>query len=156
MTKAIVASILVATALLAGSHVEAADRGTPEEAKAMLAKAVAHYHEAGRKQALADFTARKPPFADRDLYVVCLGSDHVILAHGASPQFVGASSDRLKDASGKLLGQALWDAASDKGEGAVRYQWLNPVSGQIEPKVSFVQKAGNDLCLVGAYNPEAS
>jgi hypothetical protein len=28
-------------------------------------------------------------------------------------------------------------------------RWLLPV-----PKVSFVAKAGGDICLVGAYNPE--
>ena len=48
------------------------DRGTPGEAEAMLKNAVEHYGSAGREQALADFTARKPPFGDRDLYVFCL------------------------------------------------------------------------------------
>ena len=43
----------------------AADRGRPAEAKAMLAKAAAHYKAAGRTQALADYTSRKPPFASR-------------------------------------------------------------------------------------------
>lgn len=50
----------------------AGDRGTPVEARAMLMKAIAHYKAVGRKQALADFTAQKPPFRDRDLYIVCV------------------------------------------------------------------------------------
>jgi hypothetical protein len=29
--------------------------------------------------------------------------------------------------------------------------WVNPVSGKMEPKVSFVQKVGTDVCGVGAY-----
>jgi len=53
----------------------AADRGTPSEAKAMLEKAVAHYKDVGRKQAVADFNAKKSPFSDRDLYVVCFDSN---------------------------------------------------------------------------------
>jgi len=64
----------------------AADRGTPAEAKAMLQKAVAHYKAVGRKQALADFTAKKAPFGDRDLYVVCIGPEHTITANGRFPQ----------------------------------------------------------------------
>src|SRR5574337_704103 len=32
------------------------ERGTPDEAKAMLQKAVEHYNAVGREQALADFT----------------------------------------------------------------------------------------------------
>jgi hypothetical protein len=43
--------------------VHAGERGTPAEAKAMLEKAVAHYKAVGRKQALADFNAKKAPFS---------------------------------------------------------------------------------------------
>src|SRR5712692_10372372 len=81
----------------------AAARGTPDEAKAMLAKAVAHYKAVGRKQALADFTGKKPPFFDRDLYVVCLAADHTVAANGAFPAYVGAAVDVLKDAEGKPI-----------------------------------------------------
>ena len=132
----------------------AADRGTPAEAKAMLQKAVAHYKDVGRKQALADFTVKKAPFGDRDLYVVCLGSDHTIIANGGFPQYVGMSSDLLKDAEGKSVGQQGWDIASAKGEGAVRYRWVNPMTHKMEPKVTYFAKAGDDVCGVGAYNPE--
>jgi cytochrome c len=50
-----------------------------------------------------------------------------------------------------LLGTALLDAAASKNGGSVRYRWVNPVSGKMEPKVSFVQKVGTDVCGVGAY-----
>jgi cytochrome c len=130
----------------------AADRGTPAEAKAMLQKAVAHYRSVGQKQALADFTSKKAPFADRDLYVVCLGPDHTITANGGFPQYVGASADLLKDADGKSVGKAGWDVATSKGEGSVSYRWLNPVTHKMEPKITFFQKAGEDVCGVGAYN----
>ncbi len=76
----------------------------------MLQKAVAHYKEVGRKQALADFTAKKPPFGDRDLYVACLGPDQTIIASGGFPQYVGASADAWKDANGKSVGKAGWDS----------------------------------------------
>jgi cytochrome c len=129
---------------------KAAEQGTPAEAQAMLGKAIAHYKAVGRTQALADFNKKVAPFADRDLYVVCLAPDRTIVANGGFPSYVGTSADLLRDAEGKALGKALLDAGS-KGEGAVRYQALNPVSHKIEPKVSFVQKAGDGVCLVGAY-----
>jgi hypothetical protein len=141
-------AVLVAVAAVAG-----AERGTPSEAKAMLGKAVAHYKAVGRTQALADFNKKAAPFGDRDLYVVCIGPDHTIIANGGFPSFVGSSADALKDADGKALGKALWDAAS-KGDASVAYRWLNPVSGRTEPKISFVQKAGDDICIVGAYTPQ--
>lgn len=130
------------------------ERGTPTEAKAMLEKAVEHYQEVGRKQALADFTARKPPFFDRDLYVSCMGTDHIITANGGFPSLVGTSADGWRDADGKSLGKAIWDAVSSTGEGSVRYRWFNPVSGKIEPKINFSRKVGDEICGVGAYNSE--
>jgi signal transduction histidine kinase len=74
------------------------------------------------------------------------------LPNGGFPAFVGRSADLLRDAQGKALGQALLDAGS-KGDGSVRYQWVNPVTQKTEPKISFVQKAGDDVCLVGACAP---
>jgi hypothetical protein len=58
----------------------------------------------------------------------------------------------LKDADGKALGKALGDASA-KSEGSVRYRWLNPVSAKVEPKISFAQNVGDDVCVVGAYDP---
>ena len=131
----------------------AADRGTPDEAKTMLQKALAHYKSVGRKQALADFNAKKPPFGDRDLYVVCIGSDHTIIANGGFPQYVGMSADLMKDANGKSIGQAGYDLANSKGEGELHYRWINPVSKKTENKVSYFAKVGDDACAVGAYSP---
>jgi hypothetical protein len=143
----------LAGVVLAGAvATSGAERGTPAEAQAVLGKAVAHYKAVGRTQALADFNKKAAPFSDRDLYVVCLAPDRTIVANGGFPSYVGSSADLLKDAEGKPLGKALWDAGR-KGEGSVRYEWLNPVSHKTEHKVSFVQKAGNDVCLVGAYSP---
>ena len=137
--------------LLAAVAATGAERGTPSEAQAMLGKAIAHYKAVGRQQALADFNKKAAPFVDRDLYVVCLAPDHTILANGGFPSLVGSSADALKDADGKALGKSLWDAAA-KGEGTVRYRWTSPLSGKTEPKVSYVQKAGDDICVVGAYS----
>lgn len=150
-TRAI-ASIIASLALAMGAH--ASERGTPSEAKAMLEKAIAHYAAVGRKQALADFNAKKPPFSDRDLYVFCIGQDGSLVANGGYPSFVGKPVDVLKDANGKALGKSLMDAASLTGEGSVQYPHVNPVSGTPELKVSFVQKAGEDVCGVGAYKGE--
>jgi len=121
----------------------------------MLARAAAHYKAVGRKQALADFNAKKAPFGDRDLYVFCIGPDRVIVANGGFPSFVGMSADVLKDADGKALGKALLAAGSRAGGGSVEYPHVNPVSHKPEPKVSFVEKMGEDVCGVGAYNPKS-
>ena len=132
--------------------VAAADRGTPEEAKALLGKAAAHYQSVGRTQALADFNAGKAPFKDRDLYVVCIGADRKIAANAAFPQYAGYPADILKDAEGKPLAGAILASVSEAG--SVSYMMLNPQTHAIEPKVIFTKKLGDDVCGVGAYSPK--
>lgn len=139
---------------VAGMKLLAADRGTPAQAKAMLAKAVAHYQTVGRKQAMADFNAKKAPFFDRDLYVVCFDAKGVILANGGFPQYVGFSADLLKDAHGNSVGRKGLEIAQKNGQGAVEYEWINPMTHKVEPKVTYFAKAGDDVCGVGAYNPK--
>ncbi len=130
----------------------AANRATPVEAKALLQKAVAHYKMVGRKQALADFSSKKPPFVDRDLYVACVGPGGLVTAHGGYPQFVGASADVIKDANGKPVGTTIWSVGSAKGEGTIQFPMLNPLSNRVEQKTAYFLKAGEDVCAVGAYN----
>lgn len=149
MRHRMLTATLVGAALAGG--VGAGERGTPAEAKAMLEKAVAHYKAVGRKQALADFTGRKAPFWDRDLYVFCIGPDRLLVANGGYPSWVGKSVALLTDADGKPLGKALLDAGSREGGGTVEYMLFSPVSNKPEPKVSFVQKVGEDTCGVGAF-----
>ncbi len=155
MINVTVPFMLVATAIPAIAQPAAAQRATPAEAKALLQQAVAHYQKVGRAKALADFTGKKAPFVDRDLYVFCIGPDRTISAHGFLASYVGTSADALlKDADGKPLGKAIIDAASAPTGGSVRYRFINPVSGKTESKVSFVQKVGDDICGVGAYQPQ--
>ena len=149
MTKRLIALVIVGLALTMGA--QAGERGTLPEAKAMLEKAVAHYKVVGRKQALADFNARKAPFSDRDLYVFCIGPDGLMAANGGYPAFVGQPVDVFTDANGKALGKSLIDAAAPAGVGFVEYPHINPVSHKPELKVSYVQKVGDDVCGVGAY-----
>lgn len=133
----------------------AGDRGTAEEARALLQKAAQYYKEAGRAKALEDFTGKKSPWVDRDLYVACMDdTKHILLANGAFPSFVGTSLDAKKDDSGKPLGQSFAEAAAKGGIQEVVWHWFNPVSGKTEQKVSLVQKVDEGTsCSVGYYKP---
>lgn len=129
------------------------EHATPAEAQAMLKAAVQYYQEAGREQALKDFTAKRAPFADRDLYLVCLGTDHTMTANGAYPMLVGLSADAINDSEGRSLGQAVWDVVSVQPEGAMPFHWKNPISGEEESKILFYQKLDQDVCGVAANQP---
>src|SRR5262245_38920701 len=127
MNRAKVSALAAAAIVTFAAY--AAERGTPAEARTMLQKAVSHFKTAGRKQALADFSAGKAPFKDRDPYVVCIASNQTIAANGAFPSFVGTSANVLRDSKGKPLGQALWSAAAKNPEGSIQYSMVNPVTG---------------------------
>jgi hypothetical protein len=120
-------------------------RGTIDEAKAMLQKAVEHYNSVGRKQALADFTGRVAPFFDRDLYVACIDSHLIQSANGGYPNLVGSAIEPIS--------RAAWDKASENNIGSVNYSWLDPATGTTEPKTFYYEKVGSDVCGVGAYHP---
>ena len=145
--------LIVAGALtsltLAGSAL-AQERGTAEEARTMLDSAVAHYHAAGRDQALADFNDESGGFRDRDLYVFCFGPDDTMAAH-PNPQLLGADITGLQDADGQNIGQGILDIGRGGGSGELDYRWASPVSGEVEAKTSLIEAVGDDICAVGYY-----
>jgi hypothetical protein len=143
-------TLIQATAMTSG--LGAAERGTPAEAKALLQKAVAHYRTVGRKQALADFTDKKPPFIDRDLYVACVGPRGIVTANAGFPMYVGASAHAFKDANGRPVGTTIWNIGMSKGEGEIQHPMLNPLFSKIEQKTSYFSRVGEGVCAVGAYN----
>ena len=149
-TIPVVAFLLVSVSAVS---LRAASRGTPDEAKAMLKEAVAHFGSVDRQQALSDFSTGKAPFHDRDLYVVCVDAGHKVVANGGFPQYVGISADDLLDAKGNQLGKALWDAAGQNADGSISYPMINPESRGMETKTTFYSKVADDLlCGVGAYS----
>ena len=144
----------VAVALMLSAAAFAQTGGTPQEARAMLDKAVAAV-KADRDVALAMFIKGEGGFLDRDLFPFCLRiADAKSLA---GPKAVPAGTDvrTLKDANGKAYGEAVY-AAGQKPEGEITEVagYLFPKPGAITatfPKTSFVTKVGDLICGVGYY-----
>lgn len=145
-------STLTLGTCLAAASVMAAPapaRSTPKEAQALLDQAVAEVAKVGEKQALAEFNDPKGRFIKGDLYVFCFDASNKITAHPKLP--MGTDVTLEKDEDGKEFGKAMVVAAGQKGGGSVEYKWLNPTTNKVEPKISFVKKAGTQVCGVGAY-----
>ena len=126
--------------------------GTPQQARAMLDKAVAAV-KADQAVALATFLKGEGGFLDRDLYPFCFrNADGKLLV---SPKAVPAGTDirSLKDANGSAYGEAIY-AAGQKSEVAEVGPYLFPKPGTTTPtfpKISFVTKVGELGCGVGYY-----
>ena|SRR5690349_9890797 len=126
--------------------------GNAEEAKAMLAKAVAAV-KADKAKAIDMFNKGEGGFLDRDLFPFCTNiSDGKLLASQAKT-LIGTDTRTVKDKAGNPFGQAIYDAAL-KAEGTiVEVSYMFPRPGETEPvqKVSFVTRLGDIFCGVGYY-----
>ena len=126
--------------------------GNANEAKAMLAKAVAAL-KADKAKALDIFNKGEGGFLDRDLYPFCFNvSDGKHLATQAK-QLVGQDIRTLKDPTGKAFGLELY-AAAQKPEGEiteVSYLFSRPGDAAPVAKVSFVTRVADLGCGVGYY-----
>jgi cytochrome c len=143
----------VLASALAGMFVSvaagAADKGTPEEAKAMLDRAIAAVR-ADEAKALAAFNDPKGGYVDRDLYVFCFDKGGKMTASGANPSRVGTDAATLKGPDGRAVGAEMVALAA-KGGGQIEYRWMSPTTKQVATKLSFLKTAGNQACAVGAY-----
>ena len=125
-------------------------RATPEEAKAMLSKAIAHMKAVGPEKASADFMVKPGPWVDRDLYLSVYDMTGKTLAH-INPRMIGKDNMNLQDANGKFHIKERFEIAKAKGKGQQEFAFLNPMTKQIEAKVMYFEKVGDLVVACGAY-----
>jgi signal transduction histidine kinase len=144
--KRLVTGVFAALMLSAGLA-SAAEFGTADEAKAMLAKAAAAI-KADKATALSSFSSGENGFRDRDLYPFCGGPDGNFSAH---PTLIGKSLKDLKDKTGKALGEEMYQVAKEGQITEVAYMWPRPGGAEPVAKVSFVTRIDDQVCAVGYY-----
>lgn len=126
----------------------AADRATPDEAKAMAIKAADYLKANGSDKAFAAFKENPGPFRDRDLYVTVQDSKGVMVFHPINPSLMGKSMLDLVDVDGKPFNREI---QAVKDTGWVEYKWKNPVTNAVEQKTAYEVRVGDYIIGVGAY-----
>ena len=144
---------LLAAACVAMPSFAAEERAKPEEAKAMLAKAIAHIKSVGKDKAFADFMTKPGPWIDRDLYINVFDLNGKTLAHGANARLVGKDNLNMQDANGKYHVKERLDIAKAKGKGQQEFAFLNPMTKQIESKLMFFERLDDIVVACGSYKP---
>jgi hypothetical protein len=132
-------------------------RGTADEARAMLMKALAAV-QADRDKALDMFNKGEGGFRDRDLYVFCVNaSDGTVVAIGNPnlKQALGTDVRTAQNSTGKAFGAEIY-AAIQKPEGQItEVDYVSPEPSPddaLAAKVTLVVRADDDLgCGVGYY-----
>jgi signal transduction histidine kinase len=126
----------------------AEDRGTKDEAKAMVEAALSHIKKAGVEQSYKDFTQDKANWTKKDLYVFVMDSTGKMLSHGANEKLVGKDLINLKDSSGKAFVVEMI-ATAKKGSGWVDYEWADPLTKKVDGKASYVKAVPSSDTFVG-------
>ncbi len=141
----------VAALALAGGAM-AQDRGTKDEAKAMVDAAYDHIKKVGNEKAYKDFTSDKATWNKKDLYVMVYDNKGIGQAHGANEKIVGKDMSHVKDANGVAIVQGMVALAA-KGGGWFDYDWPHPQTKKIEPKSTYARKqpSGEGFIGVGIY-----
>ncbi|MDD5167789.1 MAG: cache domain-containing protein [Syntrophales bacterium] len=143
--------LLVATSLLLVFALSAfaEERGTADEAKKMVKKAVDFYVKNGRVKALAEFNKTTGQFVYKDLYI-WTENDGITTSHGKTPAVVGKNWLDMKDGSGKLFVREILKVAKEKGSGWVDYTWSDPITKKVAAKRAYIEKVPipNDSTIV--------
>lgn len=129
------------------------DRGTPEQAVAMVMKAIASMKSNGVEKTIAEINSLSPQFKDRDLYISVMDMKGFLIAHGANKRMQGIDIADLKDVDGKSYIRERLETLKVKDKGWQDYKFLNPVTKQIEQKSMYFQKHGDLVISCGVYKP---
>ncbi len=150
MVRNLLAAVLGTLLLSFTGSAFAQSSGTAAEAKALLEKAVAAI-KADEKKAIEDFNNPTGGFRDRDLYVFCASAPSYNFTAHPKAELRGTPLAALVDKKGKKLGEELIKVAADGKIGEVDYFFPRPGGTDPVEKVTFVTKAGTQICGVGYY-----
>lgn len=150
--KNLLKSMLFGMAVMAlGVPAVAANKGTADEAVAMVKKAVAFIDANGKDKAFAAFNDQSGQFVKGDLYVMAYDMEGNNKAHGSNAKLIGKNLLDIKDANGVFIVKNFIEMAKGKGKGWVDYKWPNKTTNEVENKSTYVEKAGDILVGVGIY-----
>ena len=146
------ASLVAAAVALLAVPAIAADHATPEQAKSLVAEAVAYLKSKGPEEATKAFQDPKGSFRRGELYVFVFDTDGRYVASGANPKLAGSDAAELKDAEGKPIVQAMISETKDKPNAVIDYVWLNRQTNKVEHKHSYITRDGNYIVGAGTYD----
>ena len=129
----------------------AAEKGTKDEAVAMVKKAVAFLKVNGREKALAEFNNPKGQFVDRDLYVFVGDMQGRCVAHCIMPAYVGKDMTEYKTLEGRSITKERLKMLQEKNSGWQTYKYMNPATNKIEEKSTYLEREGDLYIGVGVY-----
>jgi methyl-accepting chemotaxis protein len=126
-------------------------QGTAEEAMHQVQRAIEFRAQTGGKEGFVrGITDPAQGFHDRDMYVFALDRQGNYCAFGGKPEKVGSRVQDIAGVDGQALLTAIVEQA-ESGPGWVEYDIVNPVSGTVQTKMSYVTKVDDLYIGCGVY-----
>ena len=123
--------------------------GIPEEAKALVAEAIAFYKANGREKTLSEVSKPNGLFVKGDLYIFVFNPAGTIIGHGGDPALVGRDFTGVQDPDGKYFAREFIKIGSEGGW--VDYKWMNYVTKKVEAKTAYLKRIDDVIIGCGAY-----
>jgi methyl-accepting chemotaxis protein len=124
-------------------------QGTADEALGMVERALSHFKRHGDR-ALQDFNQSGGEFMDRDLYLFGIDDKGVYRVFGGQPTKVGTRMQEVVGIDGVALVEKV-KACVAGGGGWVEYDFRNPATDGLQPKMSYVMRCGGVNLGCGVY-----
>jgi signal transduction histidine kinase len=139
---------------MVSSPCRAGDKGTKEEAIAMVKKVIEFWKTNGDEKTFEEVSNLSGQFVDRDLYVIIFDMNGKCMAHGANPKMVGRELIAHTDVDGREYIRERVEMMNKQTTGWNDYKFRNPVSNQIEPKTSYNERSGDLIFVCGVYSQQ--
>lgn len=149
--KTLFRALALCVSLTLGATAFAAERGTPEEAVAMVHKVIADMKANGRDKTIAEINTLGERYRDRDLYVTVMDMNGKELAHGANKRMQGVDLIDIKDQDGKAYIRERIALVKANGKGWQDYKFVHPVTKGMEPKSMYFEKYEDLIVNCGIY-----
>ncbi len=131
-------------------------QGSADEARALVERAVGLIKARGMSTAAQAFHAKDGGFLDRDLYLFVIDRRGTYKVHGAKPAMEGKRVHEVPGIDGARFLHDAWAAAPGAG-GWIEYDIVNPESGAVQPKASFVVQVDEQhFAGCGVYRQSAA
>ena len=131
-------------------------QGSADEALQLVERAMQFSRQGLSQEAFLHGLSRVDAgYHDRDMYVFVLDQHGTYLAFGGNPSKVGSRVQDIGSIDGAGLLQAIIVQA-DREPGWVEYDISNPLTGQVQTKMSYVERCGDLYLGCGVYKTMAA
>jgi signal transduction histidine kinase len=147
MLRYFAGAVIVSLSLWAGV---ARAEPTEKDAVALAEKGAQYMRLHGRDEMIKKINLKDPDFYFGALYLAMLDMKGITIAHPTTA-LIGKDLIDVPDADGKVFRREMIAVANGQGKGWVRYKFMNPATGKVQPKVTYVLRVGDIAFEAGVY-----